>query len=232
MSWWDDRRRVFASPPDQGEVFVLGADQRRALPVPEAIASAEEILAAAERRAVEMISTADGEAARIVAEAEGSAAAIRDAARAEGFEAGRAAAIEEFQGYLDLARAAAADGRSIRDGVVAQAGDIVARAAALATRRLVAGHYEADPGRTAAICAEAVRSASSQEVLRVRVNPAVAGVVEAALGELAGYVAGDASVAIGGCLVDLRDGLIDATLDARLDLVERVMRDAASEDAP
>jgi flagellar biosynthesis/type III secretory pathway protein FliH len=27
-------------------------------------------------------------------------------------------------------------------------------------------------------------------------------------------------VAIGGCLVDVRDGLIDATVDARLDLME------------
>lgn len=230
MSWWSDRYRILRAAGDQGEVFVLGDDHRRAFPVPEAIASADEIVAAAERRAGEIVAGAQAEAGRIIGEAEASAAGIRERARGAGYEAGRADAIEEFRRFVELARAAAEDGKAIRDGIVAQAGDLVARAAILATRRLVAGHYEADPARTADICAEAVRSASSQEVLRIRVNPAVASAVEAALGELAGYVAADGAVAVGGCLVELRDGLIDATLDARLDLAERYLRDAAREE--
>ncbi|GAB4326125.1 MAG: hypothetical protein Kow0010_09070 [Dehalococcoidia bacterium] len=232
MSWWSNRRRVLHAAGDHGEVFLLGEEHRQTFALPEAIASADEIMKAAERRAREIIATAEAEAARVIAGAQESADSVRELARAEGYEAGRADAIGEFRRFVDLARAAARDGKAVRDGVVAQAGDIVARAATLAARRLVAEYYEADPERTAAICAEAVRSASSQEVLRIRVAPGVAAAVEAALGDMAGYVVADGAVAIGGCLVELRDGLIDATLDARLDLAERALREAASEEIP
>lgn len=232
MSWWSDRRRILRAPRDDGEVFVLDGEHRQTFPVPEPIASADDVIRAAEHRAAEIIAAAREEAERILAEAQAAADDVRERARGAGYDAGRAAAEQEFRAHLELVRAAAREGVAIRDEIVAQAGDVIAKAAALATRRLVADHYRADPEKTAAICAEAVRLASSQEILRIRVNPGVAAAVEAALGDMAGYIVADSAVAIGGCLVELRDGLIDATLDARLDLAERALRDAAAEASP
>ena len=91
--------------------------------------------------------------------------------------------------------------------------------------------YEADPGRTARICADALRAASGQEVLAIRVNPGVVDSVRAALHGAEEYVRPDQGIAIGGCIIDLENGTIDATLDARLTLIEAALADAGGEAA-
>jgi flagellar biosynthesis/type III secretory pathway protein FliH len=219
-------RRVFReSAPDDTEVFVIGESLREAFPTHSAIASADDVVAAVRTRAETESNVLRAQAVAVLAEAE----AGREAAYQDGFEAGRRDAEEQFAAFVDLARRAAEEGKAVRDALAEQSMAVVARAAALATRRIVAAHYDASPEATASACVDAMRAASGQDVLALRVNPAVAGSVQVALGEAGSYVRPDDSVEIGGCIVDLRQGTIDASLDARLSLMDLALAEAGGQ---
>ncbi|HEY0838793.1 MAG TPA: FliH/SctL family protein [Vulgatibacter sp.] len=224
--------RVIRAARSDDEVFVLG-ETVRSVPVPATIATATEVLAAADREAAELLSRARGEADALLANAHAAAGAIeataRDAGYGEGFAAGRQAALAELEQCLALARQAASEGKAIRDSLAEQAAAVVARATALATRRIVGEYYEADPARTALACADALRAAAGQEILAIRVHPGVLGTVQAMLVDVAAYVRADESVAVGGCIIDLRHGTLDATLDARLSLMDLALSEAGGE---
>jgi flagellar biosynthesis/type III secretory pathway protein FliH len=221
--------RIIRGAPDEGEVFVLGRSVRRELATQSAVADALSLLAAAQDRGRAIAAEADAEVVAAGAEA----AAIRQAAYQEGLEAGRVAGREaaaaEMAGYVEMLRKAAAQGKAVRDDIAEESTAVIARAAMLVARRIIGAHYEADPAATAAACADAIRAAAGQTIVSIRVNPSVADDVRAALVEHAGYVKPDAGLAIGGCVIDLRDGTIDASLDARLDLMELALGRAAGE---
>lgn len=222
--------RVIRAAQNKDDVFLLGEDVRASVPTPAPLATAAEVLLAADARAAEIVASAEAQAAQLVAQATAEASAIREAAFNEGVEAGRAAAEQQVRDYLDVVRAAANEGKAVRDAIADQASALVARAVALATRRIVAEYYEADPARTALACAEALRAVSGQEVLALRVNPTVASAVKTALLDAAHYVQPDEGVEIGGCVIDLRHGTLDATLDARLSLMEIALTEAGGGD--
>ncbi len=212
--------RLLRTTTEPGEVFVLGETSRAAIPTHGALATVEEVLSAANARATAIIAAAEQRAAEIERAAQSSFDDVRNLAYGEGFQQGMTAAMEEAERCLAVVREAAAAGKAVRDGLAEQSATVVARAAMLALRRITADYYEADPERTALICEEAIRAASGQEILTLRVNPAVAGAVQATLVDAARYVRPDEAVAVGGCVIDLRNGTLDATLDARLDLME------------
>ena len=222
-------RRVFRSDGQAADVFVVGQSQRSQIPTHGPIADAHALSEAAQERASTIIADAERQAAATIASVDAVADEARRQAYGEGFEAGQAAAVAEFEACLAIARRAAAEGKAIRDSIAEQSVAVVARAVALATRRIVADYYEADPQRTLPICLEAVRAASGQQILALRVHPSVGGAVQAALGERAAYVRADASVEIGGCIVDVRNGAIDASLDSRLTLMELALSAAGGE---
>lgn len=208
--------RVIRSAPSEDEVFVLGESTRRTLPVTGPMATADEIVAGASRQAAAIIAEAHQQAAAITAQA----ASVREAARAAGHAEGLATALDEASGLIDLLRTAASAGSAIRDQVAAEASEVITRAVLLAVRRIIGEHYAGDPARTTAAVADAVRAASGQEILSIRIHPDAEAPVTAALVDLAGYVRPDESVDAGGCVIDLRNGTIDATIDTRLSLME------------
>lgn len=221
--------RVIRAVREQEEVYVRPDAPAAPQVRPAPLATAAEVVRAAQQRAAQLLAEAEARAATIVAEAERAADAVRQDAYEAGVAAGNAAATAAIQECVDLARRAASDGQAIRDSLAAQAPAVVARAVALATRRIVGEYYEAGPERTAIACAEALRAAAGQEILSLRVNPAVAGAVQAALIDAAAYVRPDDAVEIGGCIVDLSHGTIDATLDARLSLMDLALGEAGGE---
>lgn len=221
--------RVIRAVREQDEVYVHPDAPGPGQPRPAALATATEVVRAAEQRAAAIIAAAEAHAAAIVAAAERTAGAMRQEAYAAGLAAGRDEATTAVRECVDLARRAASEGQAVRDSVAAQASAVVARAVALATRRIVGEYYEADPARTAIACAEALRAAAGQEVLALRVNPAAAGAVQAALVDAAAYVRPDDAIEVGGCIIDVRHGTIDATLDARLSLMELALAEAGGE---
>ncbi len=218
-------------PETDGDVFVVGGGFRRAVGLPAPIATAREIVAAAGEDARAIRAACELEAASALAEAHASADAVRRAAFDEGFHAGHDAALGEAEAYLAVIRQAASEGQAIREAVASDHEVLLARAVVVALRRLVGDHYLAAPESTAAICREALRSAAGQDVIALRVNPGVANGVQATLLDFADFVRPDEGVAIGGCIVDLRYGTIDATLDARVSLFNEAITHAAAEAA-
>ncbi len=220
--------RVIRAARNDDDVFILGSS-RREYPGDPTIATAAALVSGADARAVTIIAEAERQAAALIAEAQASAAAVREAAYADGLAAGAAKVEQDARAALGLVRSAAAEGKAVRDQVAGQAAGVVARAVVVALRRLVGEYYEADPSRTAVVCADALRSAASQEVLAIRVYPELVAPVQASLVDVAAYVRPDESVAMGGCVIDLRNGSIDASLDARLSLMEMALREASGE---
>jgi flagellar biosynthesis/type III secretory pathway protein FliH len=214
---------------EHDDVFILGETARRTLPADATLASAGAVMAAAEQRAAEIVAAGEARAAALVAEARASAGAVTTAAYNEGFSAGAAVAEAEAAAALDLIRRAASDGQAIREQLAGQSAALIARAVVLALRRLVGEYYEADPTRTALACADALRAASGQDIIAIRVHSGLVDDVQASLTDVASYVRPDDSIEIGGCIIDLRSGTLDATLDARLTLMELALREAGGE---
>ncbi len=223
-----NRGRLLRATHDDEEVFILGSS-RLAVSHSGAVSTASDLIGAAEARAAAIIAAATEEAERITAGAEDMAEAARADAHESGLDVVRAEVFAQFEAHLAIVRAAALDGKAVRDSVAAQSAALVARAVGLATRRIVGEYYEADPDRTAAACADALRSAAGQEILMIRVNPSVVGNVQAALADVARYVRPDESIEVGGCIVDLKHGTIDATLETRLSLMEFALGQSGGE---
>lgn len=212
------------------DVVVLGGvAQRRVLPGVGPIATAGEIVASAEVRGAGVVADAETRAADILAEAQATATAITASAREQGLQQGLLEAESEAEELLGLLRQAASEGAAMRDQVAGEAMGIITRAVLVAVRRIVGEYYDEDPSRTVAAISDALRSASSQEIVSIRVNPAVEPAVKASLVDVANYVRPDEAIVVGGCVIDLRNGLIDAALDSRLSLMELAIQSSAGE---
>jgi flagellar biosynthesis/type III secretory pathway protein FliH len=218
-------RRIYRAEEAEDDVFVVGQSVRT-YPSDDTVATVSSLLDGARRRAEHIVAEAEARAAEILAQAEAAA----DAHRQAGFEAGQAAGGSSAEGaaaqYLEVIRAAAAEGLAVRDGMIDEAMPAIARAVAMACRRVVGAAFEADPSLTAAACADAVRAASGQQIISIRVSPDAADIVRATLVDIGDFIRPDSTVELGGCVIDLRNGTIDATLDARLSLMELALLSA------
>lgn len=223
-------RRIFRVETPEDDVFVVGGPLREAVPADGPLTTVSDLLDGAKRRAEHTVATAEEQAAALVAAAQAEAAAIREAARQEGYNAGladgRYNSESDAAALVDLIRQAAAEGLAIRNAMIDAATPAIADAITMAARRVVGAAYQADPSLTAEACADAVRAAAGQQIVSIRVNPAALDAVRASLVDVADYLRPDDAIGIGGCVVDLRHGTIDATLDARLDLMELALRAA------
>ncbi len=213
------------------DIFILGETARPNVPAQASVVTASAIVAEAQSQASAIIAEAEAHASLTITTADAAAAAVTRAAYDEGFAAGQAEAQGEVAELIELVRRAAGEGKQIRDALAGQSASIIARATALATRRIVARFYEADPAATADVCADAFRAAAGQEVLTIRVNTGIVPLVQAALGDAGGYVRPDDAIEIGGCIIDLRHGTIDATLSSRLTLLELALNHAGGDAA-
>ncbi len=218
-------RRIFRAE-ESDDVYVIGGPLRLALAADGPMATVTDLIAGAQRRGEAAVETARDEAEAIMASARTEAGSIHEAARLAGYAAGIQQAEANVAACIDTMRTAARDGLAIRDGVIDDAMPAMARAIAMAARRIVGAAYRDDPSLTNEACIEAVRAAAGQQILSIRVSPDAADSVRATLLDLADYVRPEAGVDIGGCIIDLRHGSIDATLDARLDLMELALRAA------
>lgn len=221
--------RFIRGASEREDVFVLGEPARRDIPADGTLANAGAVIAAADRRAADIIAAAEAQSAAVIATARASVDDVRAAAHGEGYAAGLAAAEAEAHAAIELIRRVASEGQAIRDEIAGQATSVIARAIALALRRLTADYYEADPARTAAAIADAVRAAAGQQIISIRVHSGLVQAVQAQLLDVAEYVRPDDAIEAGGCIIDLKNGTLDATLDARLSLMELALREAGGE---
>ncbi|OAI40685.1 hypothetical protein AYO38_05370 [bacterium SCGC AG-212-C10] len=231
--------RIIRAAADGEDVFVVGDRTRTHAAVPTAIETpgafltASDLVRSAEAQCARLLAEAEAEAHALVAQARAEAESVRRAAfddgHSRGISAGEQQAMREFEGIMELVRHAANEGKHARDEIAAQATAVVAHAVSLAVRRVTGDYYAQDAARTAHICVEALRAAAGQDVVSIRVNSAVENEVTLALGDSGAYVRSDDTVEIGGCIIDLRNGIIDASLDSRLSLVDLALGRAGGE---
>lgn len=199
---------------------------RQQIAADDPVTSVTSLIDGAKRRAESIVAQAEADGAAIIARAEAEAESVRAAGFQDGVTAGQRGAEGEASAHLGTIQAAAREGIAIRDAMIEEAMPVIARAVAMACRRVVGAAFEADPSLTAAACADAVRTAAGQQILSIRVNPGALDVVKADLVDVAEYVQPDDGVELGGCIIDLRNGTIDATLDSRLELMELALHSA------
>jgi flagellar biosynthesis/type III secretory pathway protein FliH len=225
--------RLIRAAASGEDFFLVGEPSLANVETPGAFLTAGDLVRSTEARCAALIAEAEAEAVALVAEARAEAELVRRTAHddglSRGLSAGEQQAQSQFAAALDLVRRAANDGKSARDEIAAQATAVVAHAVSLAVRRVTGDYYAQDASRTAHICVEALRAAAGQDVLCIRVNPSVESEVVVALGDSGAFVRSDEAVEIGGCIVDLRNGTIDATLDARLALLDLALNRAGGE---
>ncbi len=181
-------------------------------------------------------------AARLLAQAGVEAERIRELARAEGYEQGRAAGIQ--QGAAELAAAAAALGDAV-GGVealrveVAEAAEMDAIDLALMLAgKILAGAFQARPELVVEVVQGALRRLSDRRRVTVLVNPADLDVVREAIGEITAQGSGvelcdvqsDERVGAGSAIVRTAEGEVDASVHTQLERAREVIAAALEKD--
>jgi flagellar assembly protein FliH len=174
-------------------------------------------------------------AARLLARAMAEADGIRERARAEGFEAGRAAGHEHGGGEVAHAASAFAHAASDIDALrieVADAveGDAIELALMLAGK-ILAGAFQAKPELVVEVVQGALRRISDRRRITVLVNPADLDIVRAAIGELTAQGSGvevcdlqsEERVERGSAIVRTNEGEVDASVHTQLERAREVV---------
>lgn len=169
--------------------------------------------------------------ARARAEAEEIARRAREEGYARGLEEARAAMEGELAAAREKARAilqAAEDLR--RETLAALDGDIRALALDIA-QQAVARQLSLDPGTVEAIAREAIRLVRDREQVILFAHPEDAVLLRERAEELRALLAPqavfriveDAGLTRGGCLVDTGEGLVDARMESRWQVLREVL---------
>jgi len=181
-------------------------------------------------------------AARLLAQAGAEAERIRELARAEGYEQGRAAGIQ--QGAAELAAAATALGDAV-GGVealrveVAEAAEMDAiELALMLAGKILAGAFQARPELVVEVVQGALRRLSDRRRVTVLVNPADLDVVREAIGEITAQGSGvelcdvqsDERVGAGSAIVRTVEGEVDASVHTQLERAREVIAAALEKD--
>jgi flagellar assembly protein FliH len=181
-------------------------------------------------------------AARLIAQASVEADSIRELARAEGYEQGRAAGIQ--QGSAEIVGAAAALGAAA-NGVeslraeVAEAAEMDAiELALMLAGKILAGAFQVRPELVVEVVQGALRRLSDRRRVTVLVNPADLDVVRAALGEITAQGSGvelcdlqsDERVRVGSAIVRTAEGEVDASVHTQLERAREAIAVALERD--
>jgi flagellar biosynthesis/type III secretory pathway protein FliH len=174
-----------------------------------------------------------------LARARAEADALREAARAEGYAAGRAEALVA----LEPALAALAEGaESLHGEQLAATERLERRAVELAfslTEKILAGALGVEPERVVEAVRGALRGVVERERITVFVHPDDLELVRAAMDGVRATLGGiehcevqaERRVAPGGCVVRTQDGDVDAGVDTKLQRAREVVEAALGKSA-
>jgi flagellar assembly protein FliH len=162
------------------------------------------------------------QALQIVAEAEASAEAIREASRTEGRQQGR----NEVAEHIDLALQLAANAKVERAQLITEAEPDVIGVAVEIARRIIHAEVQARPELVQDMVARALQRVTSQDGIRVRLNPETMRQLGESLRRAAASfaergieVVGDESIERVGVVVETRRGTVDGRLETQLERV-------------
>ena len=204
---------------------------------------ADRLLAEARAEASRLVAEARAQAARTVSEAEAARAKAEAEGRASGEEAGRKAGEEaagklfqeRFQAELAQARAAVQSVtgalQSAPAGFARAAESQVVALAVEMARMLVRRELTADPALVASAARAALEALAASGKVVLRVHPEDRALLASRLPELARGIsdtgrielADDATVSRGGCVAVSDSAEADATLDARIGELRRLL---------
>jgi flagellar assembly protein FliH len=205
-------------------------------PSPEIIAAAEakaaQIVAAAEAQAAQLAQIAHQEAAIVLDAARAEIAQMEQAAYAEGYRVSMAAARQDLHIQLEQAAALLDGAHDAKAVVLAEAEPEVIRLALAIAKRVIHREIATDPRIVVDTVRESLRRLGGRAVARVRVNPAELPALNEAWHELTNVAreiefVPDDSVSPGGCLVESRQGDIDALVETQVAAVAAQFLDVA-----
>lgn len=194
-------------------------------PTPELLAAAEAqaagIVAAAEGQAVALVQQARRDAAQLLNEAKQQMEAWEREAFADGYRQGMAAAEQAAAGQLQLAASMLAEAQQATHGMLADMEPEVIRLVLAVAQKVIRREIALDQQIVVEMVKESLRRLGGRAVARVRISPID---VEAlnevwhTLTPLARDIelVPDDRVAPGGCVVESRNGEIDAQVDTQL----------------
>jgi flagellar assembly protein FliH len=166
-----------------------------------------------------------------LARAEADAEALREQARAEGFAAGRAEALEGFQPTLTALAAAAEQLEAQRAPLAAKLERRAVDLGLALAAKVVAGAVEAEPERVVESVRGALRGIVERERIIVLVNPDDLELVREAMDDVRSSLGGiehcevqaERRVGRGGCIVRTPVGDVDARIETKLERAREVV---------
>jgi flagellar assembly protein FliH len=208
-------------------------------PSPEIIAAAEaqaaQIVAAAEAHAAQLVQVAHQEAAAALDAARAEIAQMEQAAYAEGYRVSMAAARQDLGTQLQQAAELLAGAQEAKATALSEAEPEVIRLVLAIAKRVIRREIAADQRIVVDTVRESLRRLGGRAVARVRANPAEMPALNEAWNELTSvareieFIA-DEGVSPGGCIVESRQGEIDAQVETQVEAVAAQFLDAADRD--
>jgi flagellar biosynthesis/type III secretory pathway protein FliH len=176
-------------------------------------------------------------ASSILERAAAEAAALREAARAEGYEAGRAEARAELEPAASALQQAI---MAVQADVVDRSDRLEAHAVDLGlflAEKVLGGALAVQPERVVEIVRGALRGIVERERITILVSPDDLDIVRDSLSDIVGSLGGiehcevqaERRVGRGGCVVRTTDGDVDARIETKLQRAREVI-EAALED--
>jgi flagellar assembly protein FliH len=183
--------------------------------------------------------TPEALAAEVLARAEAEAQALREAARAEGYEAGRAEALAALapasEALQHAAGALTAEAAQSADRLEAHAVDLAIQLA----EKVLGGALAVQPERVVEAVRGALRGIVDRERLTILVNPDDLDLVRDSIADVLGSLGGvehcevqaERRVGRGGAIVRTPDGDVDARLETKLQRAREVIESALEDGA-
>lgn len=189
--------------------------------------------------ATTLVHDAEERAALLLEEAAGRSLLIHEQAYTEGYAAGdhdgRIAAREEVLGALAVLQAAGREAHALRDEIVRGAEREILELSLEVAHAVVGDAARASSAVAIEVLDRALARTGALNVLRIRVHPADRDALTAHLAETRGDAAAhwellpDGTITVGGCVIDVEGGEIDARLDVQLEQIARALRELANE---
>jgi flagellar assembly protein FliH len=167
----------------------------------------------------------------VLAEARAEADTLREAARAEGFAAGRADAVAALEPALAALTQAVADVHAQQAEAASQLERRAVELGMALARKIVAGALEVEPERVLEAVTGALRGIVERERVIVLVNPDDLEIVREAMDNLKASLGGiehcevqaERRVGRGGCIVRTPVGDVDARVETKLERAGEVV---------
>lgn len=156
---------------------------------------------------------------------------------ADGINAGRLQILGEIEKELKILSAIIKEIEKLREDIYRKIEDDVVEISLSIAKKIIYDITERDREIAITIAREAIKRASDREVLKIKINPVDYETLSKSRSELLQCVDGiksiifeaDESVGSGGCLIETKQGDIDARIDSQIKVIEGEIKGVKSQ---